>query len=195
MRSTYKGKSMNVQRILGLGVLSMSLLASGAFAADKAAQQAEVVKSTQASMERFYKEKPELKAAVAQAPGYGIFTTYGVSFLIGGSGGTGLVHDNQSKKNTFMKVGGASAGLQLGASQTELLIVFKTAAAMNKFIESGWEASGAATASAGASGATVGGGRGSSAMEDASTYTITKTGLEVGLAGGASKFWKDKDLN
>ena len=195
MRSTYKGKSMNVQRLLRLGALSLSLLAGGVFAADKAAQQAEVVKSTQASMERFYKAKPELKAAVGKAPGYGIFTTYGVSFLIGGSGGTGLVHDNSTKKDTFMKVGGASAGLQLGASQTELLIVFKTAAAMNKFIESGWEASGAITASAGASGSTAGGGKGSSAMEDASTYTLTKTGLEVGLAGGASKFWKDKDLN
>jgi len=186
---------MNVQSVLRLGVLSLSLLACGAFADDKAAKQAEVVKSTQASMERFYKAKPELKAAVGQAPGYGIFTTYGVSFLIGGSGGTGLVHDNKTKKDIFMKVGGASAGLQLGASQTELLIVFKTAAAMNKFIESGWEAAGGVTASAGASGATAGGGKGSSAMEDANTYTLTKTGLEIGLAGGASKFWKDKDLN
>ena len=186
---------MNGQRLLGLGVLSLSLLVSSALANDKAAKQAEVIKTTQASMEHFYKAKPELKADVAKAPGYGVFTTYGVSFLIGGSGGTGLVHDNKTKKNTFMKVGGASAGLQLGASQTELLIVFKTPAAMNKFIESGWEASGAATAAAGASGATVGGGKGSSAMEDANTYTLTKTGLDVGLAGGVSKFWKDTDLN
>lgn len=186
---------MKLQRLLGFGVLSLALLSGAAFAQDKATKQAEVVKKTEASMERFYKAKPDLKAAVGSAPGYGIFTTYGVSFLVGGSGGTGLVHDNTTKKKTFMNVGGASAGLQLGASQTELLIVFKTAAAMNKFIESGWEASGSATAAAGASGATVGGGKGSSAMEDANTYTLTKTGLDVGIAGGAQKFWKDKDLN
>ena len=187
---------MKFQRRMAFGMLALPLLIGGAFAADdKAAKQAEVVKSTQAALERFYKEKPELKADVGKAPGFGVFTTYGVSFLIGGSGGTGLVRDNKTKKNTFMKVGGASAGLQLGASQTELLIVFKTPAAMNKFIESGWEASGAATASAGASGATAGGGKGSSAMEDANTYTLTKTGLDVGLAGGVSKFWKDTDLN
>ena len=186
---------MSVQNLLRLGVLSLTLLSVGAWADDKAARQAEVVKSTQAAMERFYKEKPALKAAVAKAPGYGVFTTYGVSFLIGGSGGTGLVHDNKSRKNTFMKVGGASAGLQLGASQTEMLIVFKTPEAMHKFVESGWEVTNAVTASAGASGATAGAGRGETAMQDAETYTLTKNGLEAGLSVGGSKFWKDKDLN
>jgi len=186
---------MTSQRLLRLGALSLSLLAVTAFADDKAAKQAEVVKTTQAAMERFYKAKPELKTTVGKAPGYGVFTTYGVSFLIGGSGGTGLVHDNKAKKNTFMKVGAASAGLQLGASQTEMLIIFKTPAAMNKFVESGWEVTNAVTASAGASGATAGAGRGETAMQDAETYTLTKNGLEAGLAVGGSKFWKDKDLN
>jgi lipid-binding SYLF domain-containing protein len=190
-----KGMSMKLQRLLGFGVLSLALLTGSAFAQDKAAKQAEVVKKTQASMERFYKAKPELKAAVGKAPGYGIFTTYGVSFLVGGSGGTGLVHDNKTKKNTFMNVGGASAGLQLGATQTEMLIVFKTPAAMAKFVDKGWEVTGTATAAAGASGAQAGGGRGSTALEDAETYTLTKNGLDVGLAAGGSKFWKDKDLN
>ena len=185
---------MTLRRFLGLGVLSLSLLAGGAMAQDKAAKQAEVLKTTQASLERFYKAKPEFKAAVEKAPGFGVFTTYGVSFLIGGSGGTGVVHDNTTKKKVFMNVGGASAGLQLGASQTEMLMIFKTAAVMNKFIESGWTASGSATASAGASGATAGGGKGET-MNDTTTYTLTKTGLEAGLAVGGSKFWKDKDLN
>lgn len=188
---------MKLHRILGWGLLALSLMAGGAFAADKtkAEKQAEVQKSTKAAMERFYKARPELKAAVEKAPGYGVFTTYGVSFLIGGSGGTGLVHDSKSKKDTYMNVGGASAGLQLGAAQTEMLIVFKTAAAMTKFVDSGWEVTNAATASAGASGAMAGGGKGESAMMDAETYTLTKNGLEAGLAVGGAKFWKDKDLN
>ena len=186
---------MTLRHFLKVGVLSLSLLAVGAFADDKAAKQAEVVKSTQAAMERFYKAKPELKAAVDKAPGYGVFTTYGVSFLIGGSGGTGLVHDNKTGKNTFMKVGAASAGLQLGASQTEMLFVFKTPAAMSKFIDSGWEVTNIATASADASGAMAGGGKGETEMQDAATYTLTKNGLEAGLAVAGSKFWKDKDLN
>lgn len=186
---------MTIRRLVGLALLALPLLAGGAFAADKAAKQAEVVKKTQAALERFYKAKPELKAKVAKAPGYGVFTTYGFSFVIGGEGGGGIVHDNKTKKNTYMNVGGASAGLQLGASQTEVLMIFKTAAQMNKFIESGWEAGGSATASAGASGATAGGGREATTKDDAETYTLTKNGLEAGLAVGGAKFWKDKDLN
>lgn len=186
---------MKFHRILGLGVLSLSLLAGGAFAQDKAAKQAEIVKTTQASLERFYKAKPELKAAVAKAPGYGVFTTYGVSFLIGGGGGKGLVHDNKTKKNVFMDVALASAGLTISAAQTEMLVVFKTAAAMNKFVESGWVAGGAATASAGASGAMAGKGQGETMVQDADTYTLTKNGIEAGLTVSGAKYWKDKELN
>ena len=87
------------------------------------------------------------------------------------------------------------AGLQLGASQTEMLFIFKTPAALKKFVDSGWEVTNTATASAGASGATVGRGRGETAPQDAETYTLTKNGIEAGVAVGGSKFWKDKDLN
>jgi len=66
---------------------------------------------------------------------------------------------------------------------------------MNNFVTKGWTAGGSATASAGAGSATAGGGKGETEMGDAAVYTMTKNGLEVGLAAGASKFWKDKDLN
>ena len=186
---------MRFQRILGIGALSLTLLAGGALAQDKTAKQAEVEKSTSASLAKFYAAKPELKAAVANAPGYGVFTTYGVSFLIGGAGGKGLVHDNKSKKNTYMDMAAASAGLQISAAQTDMLIVFKTAAAMSKFVDKGWTVSNNASAEAGAGGKSVGGGEGASALDDADSYTLTKNGLNAGLAVRGAKFWKDKDLN
>ena len=99
----------------------------------------------------------------------------------GGAGGKGLVHDNKTKKDVFMDMAAASAGLTISAAQTDMLIVFKTAAAMNKFVESGWVAGGAATASAGASGATAGSGKGETMVQDADTFTMTKNGIEAGL--------------
>jgi lipid-binding SYLF domain-containing protein len=186
---------MKFSKLLGVGMLSLSLVAGSAFAQDKAAKQAEVVKSTDAALQKFYAKKPELKAAVAKAPGYAVFTTYGISFLVGGAGGKGLVHDNKTKKNTFMEMASASVGAQIGASENDVLIVFKTPAVMNDFVNKGWTASGGATAQAGVDNKTAGAGRGGSAMNDADSYTLTKNGLEAGVAIAGSKFWKSDDLN
>src|SRR5574337_116545 len=182
---------MKFSTFLSAGAIALSLVAgSGAFAQDKAAKQAEVLKATSAALERFYAKEPKLKAAVAKAPGYAVFTTYGVSFLVGGAGGTGVVHDNKTKKNTFMKLGSASVGFQLGAAENDVLVVFHTHKAMEGFINKGWEVSGGATAQAAAGGKGGGGGQGASAMGDLQTYTLTKNGLEAGLAIGGVKAWK-----
>ena len=186
---------MNIKRILGVCALSLSLVGGAAFAQDKAAKQAEIVKTTNTALQRFYAKKPDLKAAVAKAPGYAVFTTYGLSFIVGGSGGAGVVHDNKTKKVTYMSIAGASAGFQLGAAQNDLLLIFKTDKAMNSFIEKGWGASGEAGAAAGADNKSAGGTMGSSVMNDIDSFTLTKTGIQAGIAIGGSKAWKDADLN
>jgi lipid-binding SYLF domain-containing protein len=187
---------MKFTKFLTLGALSLSLIAGSAFAQDKAAKQAEVLKATQASLERFFKAKPELKAATEKAPGYAVLTTFGISFLVGGSGGHGVVRDNATKKITFMKMGGGSVGFQIGAAESDILIIFKTAAALNDFVNNGWTFGGGANVSAGASGSSVGGGRSGSVMDNADAYTLTKAGLTGDLLSvGSAKVWKDADLN
>jgi lipid-binding SYLF domain-containing protein len=186
---------MKLAKYLAYGALSLSLISGSAFAATKAERQTEVLKATATALERFKAKQPDLKATLAKAPGYAVFTTYGVSFLIGGSGGTGVVHDNKTKKNTFMKLGGASAGFQLGAVENDVLVIFKTAKAMEGFVTKGWDVTGGVAAGAAASGAGGGGGQGGSAMGDLQTFTLTKNGLEAGLSIGGVKAWKDDELN
>jgi lipid-binding SYLF domain-containing protein len=162
---------------------------------DKASKQAEIRNATQASLEKFYQADPKLRGEVASAPGYGIFTTYGLSFIVGGAGGSGLVHDNRTNAETFMGTGQASAGLQAGAAQTDTLIVFKTPEAMQKFVDKGWVAGGGAVAQAGAKGESVGPGVGANIIADANYYTLTPNGLQVGVAAAGTKFWKESALN
>jgi len=188
---------MKFTKFLALGALSLSLslLAGTAFAATKAEKQAEVVKATHSALEKFYKSKPELKTAVGKAPGYALFTTYGVSFLVGGEGGTGLVHDNKTQKNTFMKMAGASVGAQIGAAQNDVLVIFNTAAAMNEFIAKGWEGTGGVSAAAGAGDKSAGAGMGGSLNDTNQSFTLTKNGIQGGVAIGGAKAWKDDELN
>lgn len=186
---------MKSLKILAAALFMAAFVSGPAMAQDKAKKQAEIRSATTAALERFYKADPKLKDAVAKAPGYGVFTTYGLSFLVGGAGGSGLVHDNKTKQDTFMNLAQASAGLMLGASETQHLIVFKTPKAMQTFVDKGWEAGAGATASAGTGSKSAGSGVGVNAVADASFYTITKTGLEAGGAVAGTKFWKDKELN
>jgi lipid-binding SYLF domain-containing protein len=187
---------MKAFHLFTTGVLMFALAAGSAFAqSDKAKKQAEVRKVAQGSLERFYKAEPKLKGEVAKAPGYAVFTSYGFTFLLGGSGGKGLVHNAKMKTTTYMDMAQVSAGLQIGEGEYETLIIFKTAKAMEDFINKGWEFGGSGGATAGAAGKTAGGVSGEQVVNDALYYTLTKNGLQAGGAVAGTKFWKDKELN
>ena len=185
---------MKLCNLFTFGTLILSFAAGNGFAQDdKAKKQAEIKKVTQASLQKFYKAKPELKGEVEKAPGYAVFTTYGLSFLVGGAGGKGIAHDNKTKKDTFMHLAQASAGAQVGISESETLIVFPTQKAFDEFVDKGWEASGGGSVQAGAAGKSAG--TASGGTTNANYYTLTKNGLQVGVAVAGTKIWKDKDLN
>jgi len=185
-----------MRKVFG-GLLSVAAmtLAGQALAADPAAQKAELRKMCDQALATLYKAKPETKAAVEKSAGYGCFSSFGLSFFVGGAGGRGLVHDNASKKTVYMNMGQASGGLDFGVKDYREVLVFKDAATLNKFVTSGWEFGGgaSATAAAGGKGATAEGAEISSGP--ITVYPMTKTGLAVGIAAGARKYWKDDDLN
>jgi len=186
---------MKLNHIFAIAALAIfSFTTTGAVAqSEKEKNQAELQAKVDQTLVEFYKAKPKLKAEVEKAAGYGVFTSYGLTFLVGGGGGKGLVHDNKSKHITYMEMAQASAGLQIGAAETRYLFVFKDAKAMQSFIDSGWEAGGEIGAGAGAGKKSAGGSVGQ--FTGGYLYSLTKNGFQVGGAVAGTKFWKDKDLN
>jgi lipid-binding SYLF domain-containing protein len=160
----------------------------------KQKKQAEIRQAAATSLQEFYNARPGLQADVENAPGYAVFTTYGLSFVIGGQGGGGLAHDNKTKKDTFMSMAQGSAGLQAGLAQSKVLIIFSTAKEMNEFVNKGWVASGTTAVGAGAGQENVSA-SGGATFGQSRYYTLTSAGLQASGAMAGTKFWKDKGLN
>jgi len=192
-----KDNDMKMHTLLAAFAAAVALVVSPAFAADKtkAEKQAEVRKNANEALEKFYKTEPKIKDEVAKAPGYAVFTSYGLSFVIGGAGGAGLAHDKASGKDTYMNMALASAGIQAGISQNDVLLIFKTQKALHRFIDKGWDVGAGGSASGGVKDKTAGGGTGENFVNDALYYTLTKNGVELGAAVAGTKFWKEKSLN
>jgi lipid-binding SYLF domain-containing protein len=182
-------------RLLATAAVALSLAAGTVPAQDKAAKQAEVRKAAETALEKFYKADPKIRGEVESAPGYAVFTTYGLSFIFGGAGGKGIVHDNKTKHVTYMDLAQASAGAQIGLAESETLVIFKTAKGMADFVNRGWEFGGGGAVQAGAAGKSVGAASGVAGYPEALHYTLTKNGLQAGVALKGAKVWKDKGLN
>lgn len=164
-------------------------------AADPAKERNEIRAMCDQALATLYKEKPQLKAVVEKSPGYGCFSSFGLSFLIGGAGGRGVVYDRATKKYTYMNMAQATGGLDIGIKDYREVLVFRDASALNKFISSGWEFSGEMSAAAAADGKGLTASKGESIGSPILVYPMTKTGLSLGVSAGARKYWKDADLN
>jgi lipid-binding SYLF domain-containing protein len=139
---------------------------------------------------------PAARRAIERAPGYAVFSSFGVKILVaGGTTGRGVVVDQRSRAETFMKMVQAQAGLGFGVEQDRLIFVFTEEQALRNFIDQGWEFGGQAKLSVMAEGA---GGMMSGAASVAPgvyLYQLTETGLAATITVSGTKFYADSDLN
>ena len=165
-------------------------------AKSKEQKQVELRKKAQDTLARLYKARPSAQAAIKRAAGYAVFNSTGVKILIAGGGkGQGIAVDNGTQRITYMKMREVQAGLGMGAKKFSTIFVFETKAALEKFIDSGWEFGGQTTAAA-----KTGSGGGSyegaaSVSEGVWMYQLTDKGLALELTGKGTKYSKDDDLN
>ena len=159
-------------------------------------KRADIRKMANDTLARLYKVQPSAKEAVANSAGYAVFSNFGMKiFLAGGGSGRGIAVNNKTKKETFMKMAEVQAGLGLGVKKFRLVWVFENQGGLNRFIDSGWELGGQATAAAKLSDQ---GGAFAGAMSISPgiwLYQLTDDGLALELTVKGTKYFKAGALN
>jgi len=85
--------------------LAVLLLANPAFADRADKKRAKIQKTRVEVLEQLYQERPSTRREIKNAVGYAVFSNIGVNVIfLSAGGGTGVVHDNKSGKDTYMKM-------------------------------------------------------------------------------------------
>lgn len=179
-----------IYTFLLLSIFSVNALAS------KEEDRQEILTMKDEVLTKLYKEEPKVKAKIADAEGYAVFSNIGVNLIfLSAGGGTGVVHNNDTGKNTYMNMGSAGVGIGFGVKDFSAVFIFHTEDALETFIEHGWDFSGQADAAAksgkkGAEGSAAG-----TIVNGVSIYQMTESGLALQATLQGTKYWVDGDLN
>ena len=156
----------------------------------------EVRQMSQKVLEKLYAVEPSARKAIDRSAGYAVFSNFGTKILVvGGGAGKGLAVNRKTKAETFMKMVELQTGLGFGVKKFSLVFVFANQAALDKFVNSGWEFGGQVSAAAQYQGE-------GAAMQGAVSvspgvwlYQLTDDGLALELTVKGTKYYKDDDLN
>lgn len=183
--------------VLGLSVSAVQPANAGLFDSKTVAQQrADILKQNTETLERLYRADPPARELIAQSAGYATFSNFGMKiFVAGGGSGSGVVMPKGDAKPIFMKMVEVQAGLGIGIKSFNVVFVFDNAAALNSFVNSGWEFGGQATAAAkyGHNGGAYQGAV--NVAEGVWMYQLTDNGLAAEITAKGTKYYKDSDLN
>jgi lipid-binding SYLF domain-containing protein len=156
----------------------------------------QVREMTQDALATLIEITPSARRVIDRSAGYAVFSTFGVKlFFAGGTTGKGMVVNQRTHRQTFMKMVQVQGGLGFGLNQNRLIFVFTTEQALRNFIDQGWEFGGQANLSA------IAGGQGAMFSGAAAVapnvylYQLTNTGLAATLTVSGTRFFKDSDLN
>ena len=183
-----------------LGSITLMLLLSAPFwvaAQDKKEGQKrdEIRTMARNTLERLYQTQPAAKGAIGKAAGYAVFSNFGMKILVAGGGkGQGVAVDKAGKE-VFMKAVEVQAGLGMGIKKFRLIWVFETRAALDRFIQQGWQLGGQAGYTAKASGHGSGLAGAASVEPGVWLYQLTDDGLAAEITVKGSRYYKDDDLN
>lgn len=159
-------------------------------------ERANIMEMRAQVLEKLYEEAPSAKSHVENGAGYAVFSNLGVNVLVLSTGnGYGVVHDNATGKDTYMKMYSAGVGLGYGVKDFRAVFIFLTPEAMDRFVNSGWQATAQTDAAA------VTSDKGDAIdyeielAPDVRLYQMTENGLALQATLQGTKYVLDKDLN
>ena len=168
---------------LALATLVLALCGAPAALAVSDAEdgaRADVRRTTELLLLKFYDARPRLRPEVQGAAGYAVFTTYGSNLMgIGGNTGrgVGIALDPRTSNEVFMGMRQTNPDPNANL-ECEILFVFSSAKAFESFALRGWKAGGSEALPA-----------------DAKVYTYAKKSVEAATSLPGASFWKDGALN
>lgn len=149
------------------------------------------------TLNQLYSKKPETRKLIQNAEGYGVFSNINTQLMFFGAGnGFGVVRDNRTDKDTYMNMGEGGVGIGVGLKDFREVIIFNNRQKLNNFVTSGWNV-GTTQASAEAKYNKEGASAAGEANLDADivVYQMTEKGISLRINLGASKYWKNGELN
>ena len=183
-------------RLIFVALLSIIMFSNSLYAATPAEQRSAISKESQTTLQMLYKAHPKSKGQINEAYGYATFSNFGVNLIFFSvEGGSGLVHNKKSGKNTYMNMASGGVGLGLGVKDFRAIFIFDNKKVFESFANSGWEANAQADAAA-ESGEKGGSAEGALTVQPGMTvYKLTQNGLALQATVQGTKYWKDDDLN
>jgi lipid-binding SYLF domain-containing protein len=154
-----------------------------------------ILEMRQDVLTELYGIKPDTRAQIGSAAGYAVFSNANINVIIASfGGGFGIVHDNQSGSDTYMRMGEVGIGIGAGVKDFRAVFVFHTEDALQRFMDVGLSVGGQADAAAKAGdlGAAVGG---EALVDNVSVYQLTQSGLALQATIKGTRYWEDGDLN
>ena len=156
----------------------------------------QVREMSQDALASLYEVSPGTRRVIDRAAGYAVFSTFGVKlFFAGGTTGKGIVVNQRTQRQTFMKMVQVQGGLGFGVNQNRLIFVFTNERALRNFVDQGFEFGGQANLSAMASGQGTQFSGAAAVSPGVYLYQLTNTGLSATVTVSGTKYFKDTDLN
>ncbi|MEX0307735.1 MAG: hypothetical protein AB3N12_10165 [Ruegeria sp.] len=145
-------------------------------------------------LDQLLAENPQAQELYDISAGYAVFDSRKVTvFPVSAGYGRGVAVSKETEQHTYMNMGtgGVGAAIGIGGFETKFVILLKTPADLDKFINQGYDA----TAETGAmydedrSGETV------HFTDGRSFFVLSKKGWRVSAGASGTKFWKSPELN